>query len=110
MMSNFAPRKILTKPIKEEGPPDPNAHLEQLLNDTKIMGKVNQAHRESFAARAPTIVEHCLRLTVERLQAGLDKRGGVMVNDPKTWVLTAGEIKDLSIAAANLHAILQDLK
>ena len=102
-MSNFAPRKILTKPIKEIDPnlpPDPNAHLQHLVEDVKIMGKVNQAHRESFAARAPTIVEHCLRLTVERLQAGLDKRGGVIINDPKTWVLSATEIKDLSIAAA----------
>jgi hypothetical protein len=78
--------------------------------EVKILQKVNQAHREAFGERFPGQVEHCLRLTMERLQAGLDKRGNVNINDPATWTLPPVEIADLARAAHYLHQIRNDLK
>lgn len=66
--------------------------------EIKIMQKVNAAHRESFAIKFPGQIEHILRLTAERLQAGLDKRDGVDIQNPATWRLTPSEIADLSEA------------
>ena len=66
--------------------------------DTKIMQKVNAAHRESFAAKFPGQIEHILRLTAERLQAGLDKRDGVDIQNPNTWRLSPSELADMSEA------------
>jgi hypothetical protein len=109
-MSEFAPRRTLQKP------PDPNQHLKPSLADdlnavqeVKILQKVNAAHREAFGERYPGQVEHCLRLTMERLQACLDKRGNVVANDPNTWLLPPVEIADLAKAAYHLHQIRQDL-
>lgn len=72
------------------------------LQDTRILQKVNRAHREAFAERYPGQIEHCLRLVMERLQAGLDKRGGIDVAKPDTWILSASEIAYLVEAAKNL--------
>jgi hypothetical protein len=41
--------------------------------ETQIMQKVNAAHRQAFVQKFPGQIEHCLRLTVERLQQGLRK-------------------------------------
>jgi hypothetical protein len=81
--------------------------LEQtrLVQDTKILQKVNAAHRVAFADKYPSQVEHCLRLVMERLQAGLDKRDGVDPGDPKTWRMSSLELQDLASAAAALHTI-----
>lgn len=72
------------------------------LQDTRILQKVNRAHREAFADRYPGQVEHCLRLVMERLQAGLDKRGGVDVARPDTWIISASEIAYLVEAGHKL--------
>jgi hypothetical protein len=77
--------------------------------DTKILQKVNQAYREAFTVKFPSQVEHCLRLVMERLHAGLDKRGNVNVADPGTWILSVNEIAALSEAAERLHRIRKDL-
>jgi len=66
--------------------------------DIKIMQKVNAVHRESFAIKFPGQLEHILRLTAERLQAGLDKRDGVDVTRPETWRLSTQEIAELAEA------------
>lgn len=79
------------------------------LQDTRILQKVNRAHREAFAERYPGQVEHCLRLVMERLQAGLDKRGGVDVARPDTWIISASEIAYLVEAAERLHRIRKEL-
>jgi hypothetical protein len=79
------------------------------LEDTRILQKVNGAHREAFREKYPGQVEHCLRLVMERLHAGLDKRAGVDVTDPNTWRLAAGEIAAITEAAERLHRIRQDL-
>jgi hypothetical protein len=111
-MPSFAPRRaVLTRPISASPQaPDPNgllaADLEAMaVADTKIMQKVNHVHREAFAEKYPGQVEHCLRLTMERLQSGLDKRGTVELHRPDTWILTPVEIKALSEAAYLLDQI-----
>jgi hypothetical protein len=78
---------------------------EQVLQDVRILQKVNAAHRVGFAEKYPGQVEHCLRLIMERLQAGLDKRAGIDLVRPDTWSLTPGEITDLTVAAWNLEQI-----
>ena len=77
---------------------------EQVL-DTKILQKVNAAHRGAFTEKYPGQVEHCLRLTMERLQAGLDKRDGVDISNPNTWKLTSVEIQELAHTAYLLNEI-----
>lgn len=77
--------------------------------DTKIMQKVNHVARDAFAVKYPHQVEHCLRLVMERLQAGLDKRGEFDMTNPDTWILSTAEIADLAEAAESLHNIRKDL-
>ena len=73
--------------------------------DVKILQKVNAANREAFSVKYPGQIEHCLRLVMERLQAGLDKRDGVDVSNPDTWRMTTREILDLSESANRLNQI-----
>lgn len=73
--------------------------------DVKIMQKVNAVHRAAFSDKYPGQVEHCLRLVLERLQAGLDKRDGVDPGNPDSWRLSAEEIVNLAAAAEHLHSI-----
>lgn len=68
---------------------------EKLVQDTIILQKVNKAHREAFKERFPGQVEHCMRLTAERLQAILTNKPSDLSN-PETWSATAREIHDLS--------------
>jgi len=82
-----------------------NAKQETLVADTRILQKVNRIHREAFAEKYPGQVEHCLRLLMERLQAGLDKRQGCDVSDPTTWLMGTAELCDLAEAARNLNEI-----
>lgn len=73
--------------------------------DTKILQKVNGALREGFASKYPGQVEHCLRLVMERLQAGLDKRDGCEVADPDTWRMSTTELQELAHTASLLNDI-----
>lgn len=75
--------------------------------DVKILQKVNAAAREGFAVKYPGQVEHCLRLTMERLQAGLDKRDGCDVSNPETWRMSTIELRDLAETAYRLNQIRQ---
>ena len=77
----------------------------RLVADTKILQKVNAAHREGFALRYPGQVEHCLRLTMERLQLGLDKRDGSDPALPDTWRLSTSELRDLAETISILDRI-----
>ena len=77
----------------------------QLVADVKILQKVNATHREAFNAKYPGQVEHCLRLTMERLQAGLDKRDGCDIADPATWRLSTVELQELANTAYLLNEI-----
>lgn len=69
------------------------------LQETRILQKVYRATREAFSERYPGQIEHCLRLIMERLQLGLDKRGGVDPGKPSTWAMSAEEISALASAA-----------
>ena len=82
---------------------------DQQTQDVLIMQKVNRVNREAFLDKFPTQVEHCLRLTMERLQAGLDKRDGTDLARVETWRLTPVEIESLARAANQLNQIRQGL-
>ena len=82
---------------------------EQQVQEVKILQKVNKAHREGFMIKYPGQVEHCLRLTMERLQLNLDKRGGVDVANADTWPISCDEIESLATAAYYLDLIRRGL-
>ena len=75
--------------------------------DVKILQKVNAVHRDAFNLKYPGQVQHCLRLTMERLQFGLDKRDGVQAADATTWRLSASELASLAECAHKLNDILK---
>lgn len=79
-------------------------------NETLILQKINATHRMAFNEKFPGQVEHILRLLTERLQIGLDKRDGVLLEDTKTWKLSTTELKDLSQAIESIYYIRKDLK
>jgi len=83
---------------------------DQAVQEVLIRQKVNRVHREAFAEKYPGQVEHCLRLVMERLQAGLDKRVGIDVADPDTWLMNTQEIQDLVVAAYQLNSIRKELQ
>jgi len=80
------------------------AQQERMARDTLIMQKVNGAHRDAFTKRFPGQVEHCMRLTAERLQAILTRKPSDLA-DPATWNCTAEEIAQLSEALYALTKI-----
>jgi hypothetical protein len=49
-------------------------------------------------------------LLTERLQAGLDKRDGVDVNDPDTWKMHPDELSHLARAILDIHSVRKELK
>ena len=77
----------------------------QAAADVKILQKVNAAHREGFAVKYPGQIEHCLRMVMERLQLGLDKRTGVDPANPDTWRMSTRELADLASCAQALDHI-----
>lgn len=85
--------------------PDRQVQASLQTQDVKLLQKINGAHREAFQAKYPNQIEHCLRLTCERLQAGLDKRDGCDIADPDTWRMSPGELHDLAQTAYLLNEI-----
>ena len=83
--------------------------FEKQVLETRILQKVNGAHREAFAEKFPGQVEHILRLITERLHLGLDKRDGVSVQNPDTWILTSEEILCLAQAMKSIQEIRASL-
>lgn len=86
---------------------------QRLVADTKILQKVNAVNRDAFLLKYPSQVEHCLRLTMERLQAGLDKRGNVDIYKTETWNMSSIEIQELAYSAYllnEIHLTLRDKK
>lgn len=71
------------------------AKEEKMVQDTIILQKVNKAHREAFKERFPGQIEHCMRLTAERLQALLTKKPSDLT-DTETWSGKPDEILALS--------------
>ena len=68
---------------------------EKMVQDTIILQKVNKVHRDAFKEKFPGQLEHCMRLTAERLQAVLTNKP-TDLSDPSTWSATAHEIHDLA--------------
>ena len=77
--------------------------------DIPILQKVGAVQREAFREKFPGQLEHCLRLTAERLQAVLTKRADTDPAQPATWSASAREIADLAIALNYLHDIQRNL-
>jgi hypothetical protein len=88
---------------------DSSKLYEKQVLDTRILQKVNGAHREAFVEKFPGQCEHILRLITERLHHGLDKRDNVRVNDPNTWILNAEEIAHLAEAMYHINEIRQTI-
>jgi hypothetical protein len=86
------------------------AQQQAKTSDTLIMQKINASHRVAFAEKFPGQCEHILRLLTERLQAGLDKRDGVLIEDVSTWKLSPQELKDLSKALEAIYFVHKSLK
>lgn len=82
---------------------------EREVLDTRILQKVNAAHRGAFQEKFPGQCEHILRLITERLQVGLDKRSGVDPANIETWRLLPAEIRDLAEAMYFLNEIKNTL-
>ena len=55
------------------------------------------------------LCEHILRLITERLHLGLDKRDGVNVQNPDTWILSSEEILCLAQSMKAINEIRQSL-
>jgi hypothetical protein len=77
--------------------------------DTKILQKVNAIHRDAFPEKYPRQVEHCLRLTMERLQKSLEKRVGEDPSLPDTWRISTQELAELAATAYHLDQIRKGL-
>ena len=77
----------------------------KLVQDVRIMQKVNRVYRDAFGEKYPGQCEHILRLLCERLQAGLDKRANVDIANPDTWILTPAELADLTQAVYHMHLV-----
>jgi len=79
---------------------------ENKIKDTLIMQKVNFAHREAFKEKFPGQIEHCMRLTAERLQSLLTSKPEDMRNT-MTWDGSPDEIKSLCDALYHLSIMNQ---
>jgi len=79
-------------------------------NDTLILQKINASHRVAFQEKFPGQIEHILRLLTERLQAGLDKRDNVQLEDVTTWKLSPAELHDLSSAIHDIFVVRQQAR
>ena len=79
-------------------------------NDTLILQKINASHRIAFQEKFPGQIEHILRLLTERLQAGLDKRDNVVLEDVSTWKLTPAELHDLASAIRDVFEVRQQVR
>lgn len=73
--------------------------------DVKIAQKIMSTHREAFVQKFPHQLEHCMRLTAERLQACLNKPEGVVLSDPGTWPADSEAIRNLAMALESLYMI-----
>jgi hypothetical protein len=85
--------------------PERQLRAAQQAADVKIMQKVNRVNRDAFVDKYPGQVEHCLRLTMERLQAGLDKRDGIDIARTDTWRMSTRELMELAQTAQVLDHI-----
>lgn len=99
LMIHGAVYKMTWDPIKRQ------QVIDTQVADVKILQKVNAASREAFGTKYPSQVEHCLRLVMERLQAGLDKRDGCDVGNPETWRMSTVELNELAQTAHLLNEI-----
>ena len=85
-----------------------NAREARAVDDVKILQKVNAVNREAFTQRFPNQIEHHMRLVSERLQACLTKDADTVLTDTTTWLASAEDILNLSLALKSLNQVRQD--
>jgi len=73
------------------------------IEDTRILGKINLAHREAFKIKWPGQVEHILRLTAERLQQGLAKSAAEPLTNQEVY-----ELSQALYSVYQIHRMIQD--
>ena len=64
--------------------------------DRRLEARVQEEMAAAFQAKLPGIIDHCLRLAVERLQVGLIKDADTDLRDTATWRLSPHEIESLA--------------
>jgi 2-oxo-4-hydroxy-4-carboxy--5-ureidoimidazoline (OHCU) decarboxylase len=74
-------------------------------DDTKIMQKVNAVNREAFTQKLPGMLEHSMRLVVERMMNCLSKPQGTDLAKPETWTATTQDIAELAQALWHLEQV-----
>lgn len=77
--------------------------------DRGLESRIQTEMSEAFRARLPQLLEHCMRLCVERLQSGLIKDENTVIGDPTTWRLQPGEIESLSRSIQILNQTRQQI-
>ena len=77
-------------------------HEAQQLQDAAIYEKMNKPKVDQFEERMPQQVTHCLRLVLERLQLGMDKRARTQISN--------AEVEQLARAASDLYNIYVEVK
>ena len=75
----------------------------QAQPDRRLESRVQEEMAAAFQAKLPGIIDHCLRLTVERLQVGLIKDSNTDLKRVDTWVLSPLEIEALAHAVELLN-------
>lgn len=68
----------------------------------EVNAKPDTVYDNRFRDFLPDQVEHCLRLTLERLQGGLDKRSVKPMTNPEVATL-AGAVESLYAVYSHLH-------
>jgi hypothetical protein len=71
--------------------------------DRRLESRVQEEMAAAFQAKLPGILDHCLRLTVERLQIGLMKDADTDLKRVETWPLQPHEIQALAQAIEQLN-------
>jgi hypothetical protein len=88
--------------------PRTQAHTESAVADP-LVSQIKQISAQGFRQRLPSQLEHCYRLLIERLQAGLDKRNNVDVNRIDTWNMSPDELLSLAQAVEAIHSVYSDV-
>ena len=89
--------------------PKLQAHVEGEVYPDSLTPKIHNVQSAVFKNRFPSQVEQCLRLLTERLQAGLDKRNGAVLDNTTTWNMTALELSDLAKAVESIYNVYKDV-
>lgn len=81
----------------------------QAQPDRRLEERVQREMSDAFHSRLPQLLDHCMRLCVERLQTGLIKGDTVVIADVTTWRLQPHEIESLARSIQILNQTRQQI-